>query len=110
MYKNITEKFYKGRGQTHEPFKIIRGFKYFVSNKPSKKLMVEVNGKRIYFGQTGFMHFRDKTGLLNPDLQHFDEKRRLNYIMRSSNIKDKYGNYTQSDPNSANYHALNILW
>jgi hypothetical protein len=106
----IIEKVYKGRGKTKEPYKTIKGYTYYISDKPEKKLMTIVNGKKIYFGQTGYMHFRDKTGLLNKDLQHFDNDRRNRYIARASKIEDKEGNYTALNPESPNYHALNILW
>lgn len=85
-------------------------YTYYLSDKPNKKLMTIVNGKKIYFGATGYEHYRDKTKLLNPNLQHFDDKRRKRYIMRASNIKDKEDNYTAFNPESPNFHALNILW
>lgn len=93
-----------------KPYKTIKGYTYFISDKPDKKLMVDVNGKRLYFGATGYQHYKDKTGLLDPDLNHLDKARRNRYIMRASNIKDKEGNHTHLNPESPNYHALNILW
>jgi len=93
-----------------KPYKTIKGYTYFISDKPDKKLMVDVNGKRLYFGATGYQHYKDKTGLLNPDLNHLDKTRRKRYLIRASNIKDKEGNYTHLNPESPNYHAINILW
>jgi hypothetical protein len=90
--------------------KTIKGFTYYISDKPNKKLMVKVNNKFLYFGDSKYQHYRDKTGLLPKEQNHLDPKRRLRYIMRASNIKDKEGNYTFSNPESPNYHALNILW
>jgi hypothetical protein len=110
----LIERVYKGKGQTNEPFKKIKIgnhiYTYYISDKPEKKLMTIVNGKKIYFGQTGYMHFRDKTGLLNIDLSHFDNDRRNRYIARASKIENKEGEYTSLNPESPNFHALNILW
>lgn len=108
--EDIVEKIREIKEGGEKPFKVIKGYKYFVSDKPEKKLMVDVNGKRLYFGATGYEHYKDKTGLLNPNLNHLDKVRRNRYIMRASNIKDKDGNYTHLNPESPNYHALNILW
>jgi hypothetical protein len=110
MINELIKKIYLGRGQTQENYKKVGNYTYYLSDKPNKKLMTYINGKKIYFGDVNYMHFRDKTGLLNPNLQHFDNDRRLRYIKRASNIKDKFGNYTQFNPESPNYHALNILW
>jgi hypothetical protein len=94
----------------HNPHKTIKGFTYFISDKPNKKLMTFVDGKKVYFGDPNYQHYRDKTGLLDPSLNHLDDKRRNRYIMRASNIVNKKGEDTQFDPKSPNYHALNILW
>ncbi len=107
--EDIVKKIRKLKGG-EKPFKIIKGYKYFVSDKPEKKLMVDVNGKRLYFGATGYEQYKDKTGLLNPDTNHLDKTRRNRYLMRAKNIKDKEGNLTYLDPESPNYHAVNILW
>jgi hypothetical protein len=42
--------------------------------------------------------------------QHYDEKRRENYLLRSGGIKDKTGRLTKDDPFSANYWSRRILW
>lgn len=42
--------------------------------------------------------------------QHYDEKRRDNYLSRSAEIKDKTGRPTKDDPFSANYWSRRILW
>lgn len=107
---SILKKFYEGKGQNKEPFKKVGKYTYYLSDKPNKKLMTIVNGKKIYFGATGYQHFRDKTGLLNPELSHYDEARRKRYISRHSKIEDKEGNLVVLNPESPAYHALNILW
>lgn len=101
----------EGKGKVSKKVKIVNHiYTYYLSDKPNKKLMTIVNGKKIYFGATGYQHFRDKTGLLNPELSHYDEARRKRYISRHSKIKDKEGNLVVLNPESPAYHALNILW
>ena len=85
-------------------------YDYFVSDKQSKKLYVIVNGKKIYFGDSNYQHYKDKTGLLAKSQNHLDEKRRASYLARASKIKDKSGALTANNPNSPNYHAIRILW
>jgi hypothetical protein len=90
--------------------KKIGKYTYYISDNPNKKLMVIVNGNKINFGQAGYEHYKDKTGLLDPKLNHGDKERRENYLKRARGIKDKEGKLTYKDPNSANYHAIRILW
>ena len=85
-------------------------YEYFISDKPNKKLYVIVEGKKIYFGDTNYKHYKDKTGLLPKSENHLDEKRRISYLARAGKIKDKSGNLTTNNPSSANYHAMRILW
>ena len=72
--------------------------------------MTTVKGKVIHFGQKGYKHFKDKTGLLPKNLNHGDPERRKDYLSRSKGITDKEGNLKWKDPTSANYHAIRILW
>jgi hypothetical protein len=83
-------------------------YNYEKSDKKNKKLKVVVNGKTIHFGDIRYQHFKDKTGI-HKNLDHGDDKRRKNYLNRSSFQKDKDG-LTKDNPNSANYHARRILW
>ena len=83
---------------------IINGYDYKKSTKKDKKLMVVVNGKTIHFGDTAYEQYRDKTGLLPKSSNHNDDKRRQRYLKRARGIKGA------DDVNSANYHAINILW
>lgn len=85
-------------------------YDYKVSTNKNKKLMVIVNGKTIHFGQKGYQHFFDKTKLLDKNLNHKDKKRRERYLSRSKKIVDKNGKLTMNNPNSANYHAIRVLW
>jgi hypothetical protein len=84
-------------------------YKYSLSTKKGKKLMVVVNGKTIHFGDNRYSHYFDKTGLLPKSGNHLDDKRRLSYLKRAMNIKNKDG-YTLNNPLSANYHTIRQLW
>jgi len=85
-------------------------YEYSLSPRKDFKLRTEVNGKTIDFGRTGSEHFKDKTGLLDPKLNHGDKTRRKNYLTRSAGIKNKAGELTKDNPNFANYHARRALW
>ena len=85
-------------------------YNYELSTAKGKKLMVVVNGKLIHFGQKGYEHFKDKTGLLPKSLNHNDPERRKSYRSRTAKITNKDGSLTATDPNSANYHSRKILW
>ena len=85
-------------------------YDYFISDKPSKKLYTVVDNKKVYFGDSKYDHFKDKTGLLAKASNHLDQKRKDAYLARSSKIKDKDGNLTINDPTSPNWHATRILW
>lgn len=87
----------------------IDGYTYNKSTHKDKKLMVEVDGKIIHFGDRNMEHYRDKTGFYK-NLDHNDEQRRKSYIARASGIKNKEGKLTKDDPSSPNYHAIRILW
>jgi hypothetical protein len=90
--------------------KTIDGYTYQRSTAKDKKLMVEVDGKTIHFGQDGYEHFRDRTGLLPKSLNHGDKARRQSYLARTAKIKRKDGTKTANDPKSANFHARKVLW
>ena len=84
-------------------------YDYQKSPVKNKKLRVKVGDKIIDFGDTRYEHFKDKTGI-HKNLDHNDEKRRKNYLTRTSNQKDGQGKLTKNNPLSANYHARRILW
>ena len=60
--------------------------------------------KTIHFGDTKYQQYKDKTGLLPASSNHGSLKRRESYLKRAQGIGHT------SDPTSANYHAINILW
>ena len=65
----------------------------------------------IHFGDTRYEQFEDRTPLkLYSHLNHFDKKRRMNYLQRAKGIKDKNGNLTYLDKNSPNYYSVKYLW
>lgn len=84
-------------------------YTYFKSDKKDKKLMTEVNGKKVHFGSSKMEHFKDKTGIWKSK-DHGDKERRKNYLTRSAGIKKKDGTLTKDDPTSPNYHSRKILW
>jgi hypothetical protein len=59
--------------------------------------------KKISFGELPYQHYEDKTDLnLYSHLNHYDKKRRSNYIARHmKNIINKY---------SSGWFAYNYLW
>jgi hypothetical protein len=93
-----------------EPSKKIGKYTYFLSEKKNKKLKVKINNNWIHFGDNRYQHFKDKTELLDPELNHSDNERRKRYLSRASKILDKEGNLTANNPESPNFHAIKILW
>lgn len=90
-------------------------YKIFKSKSKNKKYSVYVmkDGKKtlINFGQLGFDQYRDTTPLkLYSDLDHNDKERRKRYLQRAKGIKNKQGELTWKDRNSANYYAIKYLW
>ena len=76
---------------------------YISSNKKKKGMeyVLKENRKRlIHFGDSSMEDYR----------QHKDPKRRKNYLSRSAGIRDKYGNLTKNNKNSANYYSRKWLW
>tara|TARA_R110002153_G_scaffold149145_1_gene300567 strand:+ start:545 stop:808 length:264 start_codon:yes stop_codon:yes gene_type:complete len=79
-------------------------YKPFKSSAKNKKFSVYVmkDGKKklIHFGDT---RYQDYT-------QHKDEIRRKSYLARAKGIKNKKGEFTWKDKNSANYYSVRYLW
>ena len=81
------------------------------TRKGKKYMVVAPNGKTIHFGSLSNEHYKDTTGLgLYTHLNHNDEKRRKSYLARAKGIKDKNGNLTWKDKNSANCFSVRFLW
>jgi hypothetical protein len=79
-------------------------YNYQLSDRKGKKLMVTVDGKQIHFGDSKYQQFKDKSGLLPASSNHGDQKRRDLYLKRATGLG------RSTDPSSANYHAINVLW
>lgn len=79
-------------------------YKPFKSSAKNKKFSVYVmkDGKKklIHFGDTRYQDY----------LQHKDEIRRKSYLARAKGIKNKKGEFTWKDKNSANYYSVRYLW
>jgi len=77
--------------------------KYFVYVKKDGKV------KKIGFGHKDYQHFKDKIGSYSS-LDHNDEERRKKYLKRAKGIKNKKGELTWKDKNTANWWAVHKLW
>lgn len=86
----------------------------FVSKAKDKKYSVYVmrdGGKKlIHFGQKNMQHYKDNVLGVYKNLDHGDKERRRLYRARASKIRDKAGNLTVNDKNTANYWAYHGLW
>ena len=56
--------------------------------------------KLIHFGDSRYQDFT----------QHKDEKRRQSYLKRAKAIRNKKGELTYKDKNTANYWSVKTLW
>jgi hypothetical protein len=75
-------------------------YKPIKSNKKDKKFMVLTNDGVIHFGDSSMDDYR----------QHKDKKRQENYCARAKGIKNKKGELTYNNKDSANYWSYNFLW
>jgi len=82
------------------------------STRKGKKYMVRTpKGKLIHFGASDMEQFKDSTGLgLYSHKDHGDNERRKRYLARAKGIKDKNGNLTWNNPETANYYSVKYLW
>lgn len=80
-------------------------YKPFPSKAKGKKMSVYVmkNDKKklIHFGAKGYDDWRSGTAT---------KEQRKSYLARAKGIKDKQGNLTWKDKNTANYWAVKYLW
>ena len=72
----------------------------YPSNRKHKKYTVLYNGKKIHFGDDNYMDFLD----------HGDDKRKMQYLARATNIRNKEGKLTYLDKNSPNFWSVFTLW
>ena len=71
------------------------------STRKNNKYMVTLpSGKKVHFGSLNY-----------PDyLIHQDKERRDKYLARAKKIKNKQGELTYNNPESANYWSVHLLW
>jgi len=80
------------------------------STRKDKKYMVLYDNKWIHFGDINYSQFHDSALGLYKNMDHNDNKRRIQYKQRASKIKDKSGRLTYLDKSSPNYWAYHYLW
>lgn len=81
------------------------------TRKGKKYSVISPSGKTIHFGALDMQQYKDSTGLgLYSDKDHGDEERRKKYLARAKGIKNKKGELTWKDPESANYYSVKFLW
>ena len=72
----------------------------YSSRKSNKYVTTLPSGKKIHFGSSQY-----------PDyLIHGDKERRDRYLARAKKIENKQGELTHTNPESANYWSVNLLW
>ncbi len=89
-------------------------YSVFVSKAKNKKYSVRIKTdegktKLIHFGDSRMQQYKDKLGHYS-NLDHGDKERRRRYLARAKGIKDKNGNLTWKNKNSANYYSIKYLW
>ena len=65
--------------------------------------------RKISFGDRSMEHFKDKLGVYSSK-NHNDPVRRKSYLARAKGIRNKQGELTWKDKNTANYWAIRTLW
>ena len=82
--------------------KVIYGAKDLdYSNRKNNKYVVTLkNGNKIHFGDNRYEDFT----------MHRDMDRRARYRSRASKIRDKNGDLTYKNKNSANFWSYHLLW
>ena len=71
------------------------------SKRKDMKYVVELEtGKKVNFGSAKYEDY----------LIHKDDERRKKYLKRAKAIKNKKGELTFNNPQSANYWSINLLW
>jgi hypothetical protein len=75
-------------------------YKPVKSDRKNKKFKVLTKKGIIHFGDSRYKDFT----------QHKDKKRQESYCKRAKGIKNKKGELTYKDKESANYWSYNFLW
>ena len=72
----------------------------YSTRKNNKYVTTLSSGKKIHFGSSQYPDF----------LIHKDKERRERYLARAKKIKNKQGELTYTNPESANFWSVNLLW
>ena len=72
----------------------------YSNRKNSKYVVTQPNGHKVHFGSSQYADY----------LIHKDKERRDRYLARAKKIKNKQGEFTYDNPESANYWSVNLLW
>ena len=83
-----------------------------MSTRQGKKYsVVTPSGKTVHFGSSAMQHYKDRTGVgAWSHKDHGDDARRKSYLARSKGIKNKAGELTYKNKESANYYSVKYLW
>ena len=72
----------------------------YSKRKNNKYVVTLPGGKNLHFGSSQYPDF----------LIHRDEEKKDKYLSRAKKIKNKKGELTYENPESANYWSVNLLW
>ena len=72
----------------------------YSKRKNSKYVVKLPSGKNLHFGSSQYPDF----------LIHKDNERKEKYLSRAMKIKNKKGELTYDNPESANFWSVNLLW
>ena len=72
----------------------------YSTRKNNKYVATLPIGKKIHFGSAQYPDF----------LIHKDKERKERYLARAKKIKNKQGELTFTNPESANFWSVNLLW
>ena len=72
----------------------------YSTRKNNKHVATLSSGKKIHFGSSQYPDF----------LIHKDKERKERYLARAKKIRNKQGELTFNNPESANFWSVNLLW
>ena len=72
----------------------------YSTRKNNKYVAALSNGKKIHFGSSQYPDF----------LIHKDKERKERYLTRAKKVKNKQGELNYTNPESANFWSVNLLW
>ena len=72
----------------------------YSKRKNNKYVVKTPSGKNLHFGSSQYPDF----------LIHKDNERKEKYLSRAMKIKNKKGELTYDNPESANFWSVNLLW